>query len=453
MKKVFFLFLITLFFIPPASAESLDMQVFPAKLTAYAYRPQYYTLTITNNNHAPVGTTIKIQGIHLEWASPADVYVLLQPFEARVYNLNFYPTGLDRGVFNYRIVAEPDDISMSGSADLELTVYDPVILKELKTEPVPEGLKVTATLESVVRQDFDVVFDVEDDEGIVTSLAVSMEDIEGETVLSRTIVIPKSVPSGEYNVKVGISGPNIAGFSAEQSSEVMPIHNVIETVKKESSPLYDFYTVRIENRGNVVEDYVTYTTVPSDLITGFLTRPEDCITEGGSRQCRYVVSSLGPGETKQINYRVEYWPLLIPYIVIAIVIAAVAGGAFRQATKPTVAKRYSRKSGNTHSIIIQIRNPFYYNLENVVLRDWVSPLAYVMPDEFDSVKPVMKKSDAGTELIWNLGNVKPNEERIITYKVKPIVEGPGLKMPPAKVKYTDSKGNTGWISSGTIIIE
>ncbi len=452
MKKGFWVVAFLLAFIPSVLAQGIDVFVSPDKLTAYAYKPVYYQAVVVNNNPDAAGLTIKITGPHPEWIAPADLFVKLEAGQAKTYSLNFYPTGLDRGIFDYKIIVESYD-GFTDSADISLAVSDPVIVKDFKAEFTNE-LMVTAVLDSVVKQDLELVFDVLNFEGVdVATLTVKLDDVEGENGISRQIILPKTLPAGIYKVKLNVFGENIANTNAEQSFELPVIHNVIEKVQKVSTPLYDFYTVIVENSGNVVEDYTTYKSVSSNLVMGFLTRPRDCRVEGGSTICQYTVSGLKPGEQKQISYRVEYWPLLIPYSIVGVIIIVIAVASFRTVTKPTINKRYSKKSGNAYSMILQIKNPFYYNLENVILRDWISMLASVLPEEFDSVKPVIKRSDAGTELVWNLGNVKPNEERIITYKIRPVVEGTGLKMPEASMRYTDNKGRTGKINSNEIVLE
>jgi hypothetical protein len=69
----------------------------------------------------------------------------------------------------------------------------------------------------------------------------------------------------------------------------------------------------------------------------------------------------------------------------------------------------------------------------------VSPLAQVLHEEIESTKPVIRRLEQGTELIWKLGEMKPREERILQYKVRSLVHG-SLKMPGAHLKFTAGKG-------------
>ncbi len=123
----------------------------------------------------------------------------------------------------------------------------------------------------------------------------------------------------------------------------------------------------------------------------------------------------------------------------ATIIFVVASFSLLRAAKPSIMKSSVKKTVNMHSIILEIKNPFLHHLKDVVIRDWVSPLASVMCKEIGTLKPVLKKSGAGTELIWKLGEIKPKEVRYLSYKIKTLVEG-NLKMPRAYARFRTPKG-------------
>jgi hypothetical protein len=90
--------------------------------------------------------------------------------------------------------------------------------------------------------------------------------------------------------------------------------------------------------------------------------------------------------------------------------------------------------------------------KNVIVRDWVSPLATVIMEEFEAVRPVVKRSDAGTELVWSLGDMKPREERLLSYKIRPVVYG-NLKLARASMRYKNRKGERKRIHSNPVFIK
>ena len=136
----------------------------------------------------------------------------------------------------------------------------------------------------------------------------------------------------------------------------------------------------------------------------------------------------------------------------ALIAIGLAAFSFFRAAKPKLRKKHMRKGGNTHSIILELKNPFYHKLRNVMVRDWVSPLASVMHEEISSTKPVIRKSEAGTELVWRLGNMLPREERILNYKIKTLIQG-SLKMPRAYARFDTDKGKKFKIYSKPLIVK
>ena len=85
------------------------------------------------------------------------------------------------------------------------------------------------------------------------------------------------------------------------------------------------------------------------------------------------------------------------------------------------------------------------------MRDWISPLARVMHEEIKAMKPIIRKSEAGTELIWKLGDIKPKEIRLLNYKIKTFVEG-SLKMPRAYMRFITEKGKRAKVYSRSLVV-
>ena len=98
---------------------------------------------------------------------------------------------------------------------------------------------------------------------------------------------------------------------------------------------------------------------------------------------------------------------------------------------------------------IKMLNHMYYierEIRNVVIEDYVPPILKLVK-RFPTLKPKIKKSGDKIKLTWNIQSLKPGEEVIISYRVKPIVEIVGtLKLPQAKIKYVD-KGKVKGIPS------
>ncbi|HKZ45355.1 MAG TPA: hypothetical protein VJ343_01495, partial [archaeon] len=75
----------------------------------------------------------------------------------------------------------------------------------------------------------------------------------------------------------------------------------------------------------------------------------------------------------------------------------------------------------------------------VIIRDFVPSIARVV-DRFDTVKPVVRRTGTGTEVLWKFDSLKPREERVLTYWIVPSVDVPGtLKLSKAYMKFVDRK--------------
>ncbi|RLJ06637.1 MAG: hypothetical protein DRP12_03745, partial [Candidatus Aenigmatarchaeota archaeon] len=67
-----------------------------------------------------------------------------------------------------------------------------------------------------------------------------------------------------------------------------------------------------------------------------------------------------------------------------------------------------------------------------------------------SLKPVVKKGEKGTELIWNLGNLASREVRIISYKIKSPLAAM-VKLLPAKLNFEKGKKNVSVFSNQAVL--
>ncbi|MEM5811139.1 MAG: hypothetical protein QW641_02765 [Candidatus Aenigmatarchaeota archaeon] len=88
-------------------------------------------------------------------------------------------------------------------------------------------------------------------------------------------------------------------------------------------------------------------------------------------------------------------------------------------------------------IKIVVRNARRIKLKDVTVKDFV-PSLFKISKDFEFFEPQITKKSFGFELNWNLGDLNPNEEVILAYKIKPIVELVGkFKLPKAVLKFRE----------------
>ncbi|MCK5021401.1 MAG: hypothetical protein KAS32_30595, partial [Candidatus Peribacteraceae bacterium] len=165
----------------------------------------------------------------------------------------------------------------------------------------------------------------------------------------------------------------------------------------------------------------------------------------------WVIEGMAIGATEEISYTISRIPLLVGSFIVVFCVIALLGMGTVKVRAPNIKKKYIKK-GNDHLIILEIRGPMAKTLNNVLVKDRVSPLGKVMP-EFDGPKPVVRESETGTELIWRIGDMKPRSEIFLTYKIKPLIDAQQLKMPRAHLTYRTADERKINVFSKQIVLE
>jgi hypothetical protein len=444
--------LFVLFLAPvQASGINLEMSIDENEKTAYLGDEIYFNLSLTKLGALDDRARIDVSGGPPEWVSRVPDMLYLPSLQQTSASVSFFPTGETTGNFEYTITATSYFSSASVSDKIRLNVLRPLDIEEFVVSISGNDIFLNILLNSKEPADAGMDFGIKNCRGETVKEFSLSANVNGPTLVEESIALPEGILSGDYDVEVTLAGTPVR---KDYMFTVLPVHMVTESARKTSSALYDEYEVTITNEGNIREPaYATYRTVPNnDWVTGFITEPDDCFVRGSEKTCMYVFYDLAPGESAAISYRLDYWPVYAAYILVLIAIVSLIFLGMRRATAPVIIKRHVRKRDDKHHVILEIRNPFYHNISNAIVRDWVSPLANVLHHEIDVLRPLIRRSDAGTELIWKLGEIRPKETRIITYPIKALVQG-SLKMPRAYIRYNKPNGRIRRIFSKPIIIE
>jgi hypothetical protein len=91
-------------------------------------------------------------------------------------------------------------------------------------------------------------------------------------------------------------------------------------------------------------------------------------------------------------------------------------------------------------------------MRDVIVRDFVPSMLNVV-EKFETVKPMIRRAPNGTELIWKFDLLKPFEERVIAYRVRPSTEVIGtMRLPNAHIKYLNKSQQRKVILSKAVVI-
>ena len=433
-----------------AAIDLLEIGAEPTEKSSFYNKPVIYEITVRNNQQLDDDFIITTWGDKLPWLTLPVMLLHVPANSEKSFALVVFPSEEIIDTFAYAVTATSKKFpTISKTTGFSITVLPPLIFKGFSGEHVGGMIDTEINLLTGREMDISIKYSIEDSNGNIIIDDTITEVVDGEITINKAFVLPDNLLAGEYRVNVNINNEFLDGFGFT----IEPIHNIIKNVKRTSSPLYEEVIVTITNKGNTVEmNYEVMETTPSGVLTGFITMPVRCDVMDQDRTCTYVIDELAIDESKEIRYRLEFYPTYIQIAAIIIIILAILIFSFRSATKPKLSKKYIKKGRYSHNIVLEIKNPFFHNLKNVILRDWVSPLGNVVIEGIEQLSPIIRKSEAGTEMIWKLGDIRPRETRIITYRLKTAVSG-SLKMPKARIRFKTPKGKKWRVTSKNLVIE
>jgi len=197
--------------------------------------------------------------------------------------------------------------------------------------------------------------------------------------------------------------------------------------------------ITVRNDNNVLlPDFFVIETVPNYINALFypVTKSTETAAAGTNVMYYWLVSGLKPGEERVISYEFKV------HNVIALAVVLIAGVffIFFYVYKLEIIKHYKHIGSGADKetvVSLDVRNGSSKEMRDVYVRDFVPSIAKVM-ERFGTLKPTVRKSEGGTELIWKIDSLRPKEERVITYHIKPVLEVRGLmKLPKASASFYD----------------
>jgi len=246
----------------------------------------------------------------------------------------------------------------------------------------------------------------------------------------------KNMEPKDYNIDIILLDANGNVLYTESASFSIPvIENIVYDKKVSATPFGSLITVTAINRGNIVSE-ADLKAVSTESWYSFISGPAPTGMMTGYYFWR---KTLNPKESISLNYTEIYWPTYVLIIAVVLAIALI----YWQSTAFTFSKNVIGKSkfkfGKDLSISLHLRSR-KRSIDKVAIRDIVPPNFSVV-SKFETVKPLIRKVANGIELIWKLGNLKSNEERVLHYTIRPNIEvSRKVNLPSALVKASSGKG-------------
>ena len=198
--------------------------------------------------------------------------------------------------------------------------------------------------------------------------------------------------------------------------------------------------IKVKNEGNIPSGpFLVTETLPS-IARNFFVAETPVISENvtdGTVTYIWRIENLNPGETAIIRYKIfvfHFWLILVSVGLLLIYLFHIT---FSLSIKKSTLYRGPIKREKTIKVVINVKNKTNKNIRNVKVIDFVPALFKVL-NKFDTLVPKIKRMKDGYELEWRIYSLKPKEERVLIYYLKPIVDIVGeVKLPETRIEYKE----------------
>lgn len=280
-------------------------------------------------------------------------------------------------------------------------------------------------------RNYDVVASVLNETSAKSGAIVSGTD----RVHSFTFEVPEGTSPGTYSLGLEVVHDNQIEDSISQSFDVGSVKE-IEFSTREDDRVFEYSeSLYATNNGNSKSKVELNKTLPSYMVplTSFNTSA-DRVEENSGSNTYYWEFDLEPDQTAGVSYRTRYWP---PLVVLSILFAGILL-LKRLYTGVTFTKK-ARKTEDGIKVHLEVENRTSHPVDELKVTDFVPDIASVK-EEFPMAKPVIRKTNNGTRLVWEVESMKPGEQRVFEYTITPLVEVEGgVTLPEAELEVAEER--------------
>ncbi len=242
--------------------------------------------------------------------------------------------------------------------------------------------------------------------------------------------IPEDTGPGEKELVVEVFQENKTVESFSRTIEVGSERRIQRSESVKNKIFIYTKQIRAENQGNVRTNITLNETIPSYLkpIVAFDEKPDREIQVDGDTM--YIWSfQPSPGEDAIISYTFNYW---IPGVALVMLIIGLTGLKALQRT--ALFSKSVKVDEDGVKIFLGVENISNRTLKDVEVKDFIPDIASV-EREFSMAKPVVRKTNNGTRLSWEIEELEPGDQRVFEYRIKPMVEVEGgITLPKAELE-------------------
>lgn len=371
------------------------------------------------------------------------------------------PASISAGRHYDSVYFEIDDVVQS-SQTISYTVEGPEQHFSFNSITVPgqvdprEDFNVTLNFFSNYERVEKVYASVDVYEADGTSLYYSLEVLDVSEG-NNSVIVPVSLDSKlspvTASVRVNISWYDLSfGSKIEEFSIIGYAENTTEVTSSTSITALT-NSIIIENNGTLVIQGFDYEVPVNSLDLYFVSSASTSYTLT-SNSIIFHVPELYPGESVELTYELNYSILyLLPFLVIGIIYL------IHYFTRSVVIKKEIFEFKKTHNLIgfkvvLNLTNVSKNKVNRIRVKEVLPP---IISDVFDygTLSGEVKKVGDTKFIEWNLGKLRPNEEVILSYKMRSKIGFIGeLKLEPTIVEVLNAEGRVqSTVRTNTILID
>ncbi|MBU3904921.1 MAG: hypothetical protein KJ906_02090 [Nanoarchaeota archaeon] len=232
-----------------------------------------------------------------------------------------------------------------------------------------------------------------------------------------------NLPPKAYEITAKITSKQALMFSDVREFRIPQIEDISFEEKSFTTPFGRFVSIEANNEAN----YKTEVTFESEVQKAWyiLYSGPEPVSEG---DVNTWVVTLDAEEDYTLGYNEIYWPTYV-FVILILIFGFILYLNYTAVTlsKAIVGKNIV-KPGKEMSVSITVKNKIR-TLSNLIVKD-IIPEGFGLVTKFDTIKPTLRKTHSGIEVIWKIGDLKPHEQRVLHYKIKPIKMFKGRKHLP-----------------------
>jgi len=476
MKKfVLFLSFIAIFSLLPTlvmAVDDVELEISPSEITINTSETKTVDIIITNNQAVEDTFLLSVwPGTTWGGVTPDLGKSRVKIPAGSTSTVKLYlsvSSKADEIITNFRVTARSatsEDVSTKADVTVRIKRKSLVYISDVKLDKYvldPEDC-ITTTASITNMGDFSGDYKIQTTIKRGTSIIQRFDDeiigLEGKSVqlISSNYCFEKYAEAGTYSIEV-VLRTNINKFvdSWETQIRLSKVPNLVLRKSVIYTPFVQMKTIKIKNEGNIIESNFSVTETVSEFVSKFfypIDTPTTVKSVEGKVVYSWVVEKLEPGAETQIKYEIRFISIWISGIALALVVFFAFSHVYRPRIKKSVRFLGPLKRGKEIVVLLEVKNSTIHEITNIVIRDSLSPIASLL-EKFDTMAPAIKKSEAGAVLTWKMRALKPLEERVLTYRIKPKVEIIGsMRLPRATMEFVNHKKEKKVVASKSLEVK